>query len=133
MVPGSDESPPAALPPQKAAKPLVNFLTFLEQIDEGRLASTADEECAVLVRELRRQAQIVGLKPKGKLTITLAFEANTSVVDVSGEVKLTMPRQPRARSSFFPTRENRLAAVDPAQLGMQFRDVSDTAPIIRKV
>ena len=133
MTPGPDDRPDGAksatLDPTKKVER--NIITFLEEIDEGRLAANATDELAVLVREIHSLSKIEGLKPKGRLTIEITIMSNKTVMDVVGEVKTRLPRRPRSGSSFFRTRDNQLSAVNPAQLGMEFRDVSD--PIIRKV
>lgn len=108
-------------------------LTFLEEVDEGRLAANATDELAVLVREIHALSRIEGLKPKGKLRIEITVQSNKTVMDVIGEVKTVMPRRPRSGSSFFRTRDNQLSAVNPAQLGIEFRDVQDVPAIVRKV
>jgi len=129
-------TPPDAPPaPALAAQQKVerNFLTFLEEVDEGRLAANCTDELAVLVREIHSLSKIEGLKPKGRITIELTISSNKTVMDVVGEVKTRLPRRPRSGSAFFRTRDNQLSAVNPAQLGMEFRDVGDTPTIVRKI
>lgn len=133
MVSGPDDTPTPASPlTVRKAEPR-NFLTFLEEVDEGRLAANATDELAVLVREIHALSRIEGLKPKGKLRIEITVQSNKTVMDVIGEVKTVMPRRPRSGSSFFRTRDNQLSAVNPAQLGIEFRDVQDVPAIVRKV
>lgn len=108
----------------KAVAPPPTFLTFLSQVDEGRLASNATEELEVLVRELRALAAIVGIKPKGKIRIEMSIEALANgLMNVSGDIKLTMPRRPKSTSTFWTTKENCLSAVNPSQLAIPGIDV----------
>lgn len=125
--PMSDTPPTAPATTVKPSAPRPTFLTFLEAVNHGRLAANSTEELEVLVRELRALAQVPNMKPKGKIRIELSIEAlPNGLMDVIGDVKLTMPRRPKERSAFWPTRENCLSAVNPAQLGIPGLDV--TAP-----
>lgn len=122
-------TPVAAITPQP--KP-VTFADFFSQIGDGRTASDATDQLQVLVRELKHLALATGGKPKGKLRLEIDILANGGVMDVTAEIKTTMPKPPRERTVFFPTRENSLSAANPQQIGMEFKDVS-TRPVSRLV
>lgn len=118
------QSPAPPTPPAKAA-PGPTFLTFLSQVDEGRLAGNATEELELLVSELRAVAMIQGAKPKGSITIEIKIDAiSPGMMEVVGQIKRRMPKRPQGRTPFWPTKSNGLAAADPAQLRIEGIDVA---------
>lgn len=114
----SQSAPPKPPPP--------TFATFFAQVDEGRLAATATEELEKLVAELRVLAQAPGSKPRGRVSLTFELEAvsGAQLVNVTAEVKVKMPRRPKVQSTFWPTKQNCLSAMNPQQLEIPGVDVT---------
>lgn len=109
----------------KPPAPGPTFLSFIAQVDEGRLAANATEELELLVAELRAVALIQGAKPKGSITIELRIDAiSPGMMEVVGQIKRRMPKRPQGRTPFWPTKSNGLAAADPAQLRIEGIDVA---------
>lgn len=119
-------TPPSSTSTPAAREPGPTFSTFLAEIDEGRLAAQATEELEVLVGQLHRVSQIPNTKAKGSITITIAIasEAGGKLMSVTPEIKVKIPKPPKATSSFWRTKQNMLAANPPSQLGIPFEDVS---------
>ena len=106
--------------------PAQTFLTFVEAVDDGRLAAEATERLEGLVGELRAIAQMNGMKPRGRITIEINVEAlpGGTLMSVIGDVKVKMPRRPKAASTFWPTKYNCLSPMNPDQLAIPGIDVS---------
>lgn len=117
-------APNTTTPPTREPGP--TFIGFLQQIDEGRMVASATEEMEVLIENLKRIAQIPNTKPKGKLTIEISIAAapGGEIMAVTPDIKVKMPKPPKATSQFWRTKQNMLSAVSPAQIGMEFQDVS---------
>lgn len=105
------------------------FLTLLEQVEAGRLASDATENLETLVRECRTLAQIPNTKPVGSITITLKVAAlpGGEMMNVVGDVKVKLPRRPKAQEVFWRTKQDCLAPQDPKQMQLPGLDVTPTA------
>lgn len=133
-----DDSPPTADAPAtgaalKAQPKLVTFTDFFQQIGDGRTASDATDQLQVLVRELKHIQLATNGKPKGRLRIEIEVLCNGGVMDVIAEIKTTMPKPPRERTVFFPTKDNTLSSVNAQQQEMEFKDVSTAGQPVRRL
>lgn len=100
-----------------------SFAVFLTQCREGALHSEASAQLAKLLTEMKRVAQSAG-KAKGVLTMTLAFELEDGVVEVTGDVKTKEPKLPTGRAVFWLDESNHLVTENPRQTKLPIRDVS---------
>ncbi|MFO1156642.1 MAG: hypothetical protein U1E43_07695 [Rhodospirillales bacterium] len=104
--------------------PLRAFATFLGAVEDGRLADDLTEALAAIVADLADHARELGGRPSARLAITLDFKLDRELVEVSAELKTTLPKRPRGRSVFWPTPDNHLSRHNPRQHKLPLRDVS---------
>ncbi len=101
---------------------LRSFAGFLEQVEDGQLHHDLTEAYREIVREMSDQAEMVGGKATGKITVALDLKCEGGVVECKGEIKLKRPEKPRGRSIFWTTQDDYLTRQNPRQ-GKLFKDV----------
>lgn len=121
------------------------FTDFLAQVEDGRLATKASEELATLVKELKSRVENAGPKHKAKLTVTVTFDADGSLITVGGDVDVKIPKLRRQKSIMYFVGPNGLSVNNPRQQDLfdgrsaaagersEPRDVGDSAPGVRVV
>lgn len=103
------------------------FADFLKGVGRGEINEEATELLHQLIKEVERIAATSGGKPKGKIVITLQAQSDRGMIDISTDVKATMPSKVRAREVMYATRDGRLTKHDPrqTQLALGAKDVLD--------
>jgi len=94
--------------------------SLLGSLQQGELDADASNQLREIVAALHGAHG----KPKAKMTITLDFELDSGVINISGDYAVKLPRRARGRTIFWATPENNLSRQDPRQAEMAFRDVS---------
>ena len=100
-----------------------SFAVFLTQCRDGALHGESSAQLSKLLTEMKRVAQSAG-KAKGVLTLTLGFELEDGVVEVTGDVKIKEPKLPTGRAVFWLDESNHLVQQNPRQINLPIRDVS---------
>jgi len=67
-----------------------------------------------------------GGKPKAKIVLILDLVLDGDSIDVTGEVKVTLPKVKKKRTVFYATPQNLLTRRNPKQGELPLRTVSNT-------
>lgn len=105
------------------------FLTFLAQMQDGRLSDELTERMKGLVAAMTEQARNAGGKPKGRITLALDFLLEDGRLDVIGDVTVKPPKMIRSRSVFWPLIDGTLSPSNPKQLEMPLQTKEKRTPI----
>lgn len=107
------------------------FGEFVALLEDGRLAADLQDALKELAQACGDHALATMTTAKAKLALTFGFELKGGVFEIVADFKTTLPRQPRARSVAWTTRDGAFSPHNPRQLAMPFgvremRDVSAT-------
>lgn len=127
-APTPSSAPPTAPAGAVGARTFGEFVAMLE---DGRLAADLQDALKELAQACGDHALATMTTAKAKLALTFGFELKGGVFEIVADFKTTLPRQPRARSVAWTTRDGAFSPHNPRQLAMPFgvremRDVSAT-------
>jgi len=105
-----------------------SFARFIEQVADGEAQITASAELHELGKALKREASAQNAKVKGKLTLSLSFEADPmGAITVGYDVDMKAPKPKRGGSIFWTTKDGNLSAEHPRQARLPLHEVSEEA------
>lgn len=96
-------------------KSLQSFAQFLQSLDYGNVHDEITRKVQELVGDLAEHKGQFGGKPKGKMVISLDFALDDNLMEVTPDIKVTVPKAKHGKSMYFVTPENRLTREDPRQ------------------
>lgn len=110
------------------------FAPILQQVQDGDLHTELSVEMQRLVGELHTFANKYQRTAKGKITLSLGFDVSPNgSVHIIGDVKVAVPKRPRAATTFFRTPGNNLSVEHPLQTKLPLREVPASTERPREV
>ena len=100
-----------------------SFSQFLGALEDGRLHADLTKALDDAIGAIMEAANERGGKPKAGIKLDLSLKLDDGLVEVTGEIKTTLPKADRGRSIFWTTPERNLSRSNPKQVDM-FRDVN---------
>jgi hypothetical protein len=121
----AEDSGTSTAPPERRRE----FVEFLETVQEGRYVDLLGHQLKEMVLALQHDARNTGGKPKGTLTLKIAFKLEDGVLEVLANSTTALPKPVTTRSIFYALPDGRVAENNPKQLGMDLpvRDVAAPA------
>lgn len=107
------------------------FLTFLAQVQDGRLSDELSARMKGLVATMTEQARNAGGKPKGSIKLELTFKLEEGLLEVTGDVTVKPPKMIRSRSIFYALTNGGVSVQNPKQLEMKL--ARDTRTPVRDI
>jgi hypothetical protein len=108
-----------------------SFTTFLAGLEGGRVHADLSTAIRDMVAELHDTRQNQGGKPKGKLVLSFDFRLDSDVIEITTDVKLTLPKQVRGKTVMYATPDNHLTSRNPRQQEFGFRDANEIRTEVR--
>lgn len=93
--------------------------TLIAVLEQGDLKSDLNAEIAKVVARLHELSSDDPKKKfKGDLTLKVKFTAENGMVNISNDIKSTLPKMPRRMDVFWTTEDGALSTEHPAQHDM---------------
>lgn len=87
---------------------------FIASLEDGQFDADVQAQLKELAAAMNDQTRTYG-GSKGKLTITIDFKQEAQIVYMKAAYKVAMPEEPRAKSVFWTTEDNRFTRSQPNQ------------------
>lgn len=108
-------------PDPEAARSAARIIESLADGETHHELTEAVRDAVARLHDVRAEA---GGKPKAKLVLTLDLVLDGDSIDVTGEVKATLPKVKRKRTVFYATPDNLLTRRNPRQAELPLRTVA---------
>lgn len=90
------------------------FGEFVASLEDGQFDADVQAKLKDLAAAMNDQTRTYG-GSKGKLTITIEFKQEAQIVYMKAAYKVAMPEEPRPKSVFWTTEDNRFTRSQPNQ------------------
>ena len=87
---------------------------FISSLEDGQFDADVQTKLKELAAAMNEQTRTLG-GSKGKLTITVDFKQEAQIVYMKASYKVALPEEPRAKSVFWTTEDNRFTRSQPNQ------------------
>lgn len=96
--------------------PTLNFAEMLDKIERGELVSDLTIAQSELVRALVQTEGARGGRPKGKITLTLTYQYDGEMLEISPVIAVAKPKAVRNRAVLFVTEGDQVSFQNPTQM-----------------